>query len=190
MRPHPSPRIGLEQYTIPASVAADILFLAGVVYGDIEGRVVADLGTGTGRFAIGAAVMGARRIIAVDIDPVAIDVARENSKLADVDVEWVVGDIDAIKGAFDTIVMNPPFGTKKRHLDKIFLRKATTLARIVYSIHKSVTRGHITKYLQRHGCKVSAIHEYTLDIPKMFEHHKKRRYAVDVDCYRIETRPH
>jgi predicted RNA methylase len=86
--------------------------------------------------------------------------------------------------------MNQPFGTKSRHLDKVFLRKAASLARVVYSIYKSVTRGHITKYLQRHGCKMSAVNEHTLDIPKMFEHHKKRRHAVDVDCCRIETRPH
>ncbi len=187
MRPHPSPRIRLEQYTIPADIAADILFLAGVVYRDIAGKFVVDLGTGTGRLAIGAVLMGARRIAAVDIDPVAINVARENSQVASVYVDWIVGDLDAIRGRFDTVLMNPPFGTKKRHLDKIFLRKAIGIARVVYSIHKSATREHILGYLERCRCKVPAIHEYTLDIPRMFEHHKKRRYPVKIDCYRIET---
>lgn len=188
MRPHPSPRIRLEQYTIPASIAADILLLASTVYGDIVGEVVVDLGTGTGRLAIGAALLGARRAIGIDVDPVAIAVARENSEMAYVDVDWIVGDLDAIQGSFDTVIMNPPFGTKRRHVDKIFLRKALGIAPVVYSIHKSVTREHILGYLERCGCRVSAVHEYTLDIPRMFEHHKKRIHSVKVDCYRIESK--
>lgn len=187
MQPHPSPRIGLEQYTIPASIAADILFHAAVVYRDIAGKTVVDLGTGTGRLAIGAALLGARRTIALDIDPVAIDVARENSKLAKVDVEWIIGDLDAIHGRFDTVIMNPPFGTKRRHVDKIFLSKAMRTGRVVYSIHKSATREHILTFIERRGGKVRAVYEYTLDIPRMFDHHRKRRHAVNVDCYRIEA---
>jgi predicted RNA methylase len=105
-----------------------------------------------------------------------------------VDVDWIVGDLDAIHGEFDTVVMNPPFGTKQRHLDKVFLRKAIQIGRVVYSIHKSATREHITRYLKGCGCKVEAIHEYTLDVPRMFEHHKKRKHPVRVDCYRVETR--
>ncbi|WP_455284001.1 METTL5 family protein [[Eubacterium] cellulosolvens] len=187
MRPHPSPRIRLEQYTIPADIAADILFLAGAVYRDIAGRFVVDLGTGTGRLAIGAVLMGSRQVVAVDIDPVAIDVARENAQAAKLDVDWIVGDLEVIRGRFDTVLMNPPFGTKNKHLDKIFLKKAIRIGRVVYSIHKSATREHIQRYLERCGCRVSAIHEYTLEIPRMFEHHKKPRYAVNVDCYRIEV---
>jgi putative methylase len=188
MRPHPSPQIGLEQYTIPADIAADILFLAAVIYRDIEGKSIVDLGTGTGRLAIGAMLMSARRTAAVDIDPVAINVARENSQLANVDVDWIVGDLSAIHGTFDTVLMNPPFGTKNRHSDKIFLRKAVEIGAVVYSIHKSATREHIMRYLRRCGCEVNAIHEYQLYVPHMFEHHKKRRHPVAVDSYRIETK--
>jgi len=188
MRPHPNPRIRLEQYTIPANIAADILFLAAFVYRDIVGKSVADLGTGTGRLAIGAAHMGASRTAAIDIDPVAIRVARENSDVAMADVDWIVGDLDAICGEFDTVVMNPPFGTKQRHLDKIFLTKAIQIGHVVYSIHKSSTREYISRYLARRGCKVHAIHEYIMAVPWMFEHHKKRKHPVKVDCYRVETR--
>ena len=188
MKPHPNPRIRLEQYTIPANIAADILFLATAVYRDIADKAVVDLGTGTGRLAIGAAHMGAGRITAIDIDPAAIKIARENSEAAMADVDWIVGDLDAIRGEFDTVIMNPPFGTKQRHLDKVFLRKAIQIGRVVYSIHKSATRDHIVRYLKRCGCKVDAVHEYTLDVPKMFEHHRKRKYPVKVDLYRVETR--
>jgi ribosomal protein L11 methyltransferase len=40
---------------------------------------VLDLGCGTGLLAIGAAKLWRRRVIASDIDPVAIEVARENA---------------------------------------------------------------------------------------------------------------
>ena len=188
MRPNPSPRIRLEQYTIPANIAADVLCLATAVYRDIVGKTVVDLGTGTGRLAIGAAHIGASRVAAIDIDPVAIGVAHENSRAAMTEVDWIVGDLSAIRGEFDTVIMNPPFGTKQKHADKIFLSKAIQIGDIVYSIHKSATREHILRYLKQCGCKVDAIHEYTLDIPKMFEHHKKRKHPVRVDCYRVETR--
>ncbi len=187
MRPHPSPRISLEQYTIPASIAADIVYLAAVVHQDIAGRSVVDLGTGTGRLAIGAALLGASQTTGLDIDPVAIGVARDNSRAAKVDVDWIVGALDAIHGRFDTVIMNPPFGTKKAHVDKIFLRKAIGIGGVVYSIHKSATRDHLLRYLDRCGSRVRSVHEYTLDIPRMFEHHRKQRHPVKVDCFRIET---
>jgi predicted RNA methylase len=49
----------LEQYKTSAHLAASMLF---TVHhrGELEGRVIADLGCGTGVLAIGAAVMGAR----------------------------------------------------------------------------------------------------------------------------------
>jgi len=188
MRPHPSPRIRLEQYTTPAAIAADILFLAAFVYQDIVGKTVVDLGAGTGRLAIGAATLGAHQVTAIDVDPGAIEVARENAETAMADIDWIVGDLEAIHGEFDTVIMNPPFGTKQRHLDKVFLGKAIQLGGVVYSLHKSATREHISRYLRQHGCKVRAIHEYTLDIPMMFEHHRKRKHPVKVDCYRVETK--
>lgn len=42
------------------------------------GERVIDVGTGSGILAIGAALLGAKDVLAVDIDPVAVRVAREN----------------------------------------------------------------------------------------------------------------
>jgi ribosomal protein L11 methyltransferase len=42
------------------------------------GMRVMDVGTGSGILAIGAALLGARDVLAIDIDPVAVKVAREN----------------------------------------------------------------------------------------------------------------
>lgn len=69
---------------------------------------VLDLGTGSGILAIAAARLGARRVVAADIDPVATQVARDNVALNRVEdrVEVVTGGIDLVAGRFDAIVAN------------------------------------------------------------------------------------
>lgn len=47
--------------------------------------MVLDIGTGTGILAIAAAKLGAKKVIAVDVDEVAVRVARENARLNEVD---------------------------------------------------------------------------------------------------------
>ena len=84
---NPSPE--MEQYATPASVAADMLYLA-YLRGDL--RVVCDLGTGTGILAIGAALLGARAI-GVDIDMQALKVARANAARMGVDA-FALSDVE------------------------------------------------------------------------------------------------
>ena len=56
---HPTPIPHLEQYQTPASVAADILFTA-FHFQDIKECHLADYGCGTGIFATGAVLLGAK----------------------------------------------------------------------------------------------------------------------------------
>ncbi|MBA9085164.1 ribosomal protein L11 methyltransferase [Fontibacillus solani] len=46
-----------------------------------EGDEVIDVGTGSGILAIGACQLGASRVLALDLDPVAVSSAKENTKL-------------------------------------------------------------------------------------------------------------
>ena len=66
-----------------------------------------DIGTGTGILAIGAARLGFEQVIAVDIDPLAVDAAARNvatNRLTNIDVRE--GTISAVSGTFDAIVAN------------------------------------------------------------------------------------
>ncbi len=69
---------------------------------------VLDLGTGSGILAIAAAKLGARRVLAVDVDPVATDVARANVVQNGVGaaVQVVTGDLAAAPGPFDLVLAN------------------------------------------------------------------------------------
>jgi ribosomal protein L11 methyltransferase len=71
------------------------------------GSTTLDVGTGSGVLAIGAALLGAERVVAIDISPLAVETASANAEANGVEIETVVGQADALGGeAFDTVVAN------------------------------------------------------------------------------------
>jgi len=183
-----SPKIDLEQYSIPANLAAEMLYIASSIYDDIYGKSVLDLGTGAGRLAIGAHLLGAKRVVGVDVDPSAIAIARSNGVKVDVKIEWIIADIEAIRGSFDTVIMNPPFGTRMRHKDRVFLSKALDVGKVVYSLHKRSTRRYMLDFIASKGGIIHGLFEFDLEIPHMFNFHEEEKYSVEVDFYRILLR--
>jgi putative methylase len=185
VNPHPKPAVALEQYTIPADLAAEILFTACYAHDDIKEKCVLDLGTGTGRLALGASILGAKTIVGVDIDASSICAASQSAKVLREEVSWVVGDIGIIRGSFDTVVMNPPFGTKQPHTDLQFLQCAQSLASVIYTIHKSSTRNFLGQWLQNQALKGERIMSTKMEIPHQFAFHRKPKRFVEVDVFRI-----
>jgi putative methylase len=206
--PHPSPKPSLEQYTISTDVAATMLHIAAYSYSGIVGKTVLDLGCGTGRLALGAAFLGAKQVVGVDIDKDAVRVAFENSVRTDLKekVQWVCGDIDVIHGYFDTVLQNPPFGVQKRKADRKFLEKALEVGEVVYSLHKSVhksktlvkklkTRGtnilsvlpspFIKSFVEKHYGTIKAVYPMLMTVPHMFNFHTKQKHQFSVDLYVI-----
>jgi len=190
LKPHPSPKPSLEQYTIPPEVAAEILYMAAYAYDDIIDKKIVDLGCGTGRLAIGAVLLGAEMAVGVDIDEAATRVALRNAATLGVSDKtfWVTGDINVIHGEFDTVLQNPPFGVQRRRADRAFLLKALEIGRVIYSLHKSGKRNQefIKRFIEQHGGKISGIFPMELNIPPTFEFHTERKHVVKVDLYRME----
>jgi putative methylase len=179
-----TPKLGLEQYPVSPEVAAELLYMAGFEHRDLHGEII-DLGTGTGRLAIGAALMGSQKVIGVDIDETGIALARENAQATGVQVEWIVSDINDIVGRYDTVIMNPPYGTRSPHLDVRFLERAFELAPVSYTIHKSSTREFLKGVIAKKGRKIDQVRSMSLDIPRLFPFHHKKWQNVEVDLYRI-----
>jgi len=211
VEPHPSPKPSLEQYTIPADVAATMLHIAAYSYGDIVGKTVLDLGCGTGRLALGAAFLGAKQVVGIDIDRDAVKVAFENSVRTNLKekVQWVTGDIEAIHGNFDTVLQNPPFGVQRRRADRKFLEKALETGKIIYSLHKCPEKDNIfikklkasktwiapvtpspflKKFIEKRDGKIKAVYAVIMTIPHMFRFHTKRKHEFIADLYVIERR--
>ncbi len=89
----------------------DSYLLADVLknYGNLEGKDVLDIGTGTGILALVAAQKGAS-VIASDINDKAIEIAKKNAALNDVKIEFRKSDLfENIKEKFDLIVFNSPY---------------------------------------------------------------------------------
>lgn len=241
VRTFDEPDYMLEQYKTSAHLAAQILYNIEGTFGDIDGKVVADFGCGTGVLGIGAQILGSRsdlcntafvnRLTAdcsatfgFDIDPTAITIAQENAQQLEVDIDFVLCDVSELEihstlealltavlaftprpEKFDTIIMNPPFGTRVKGIDMTFLLKAVNVRLLsncvehclhsaqacaggaVYSLHKSSTRAHILKTVAAWGCKGSAVAQLRFDIPQMYAFHRKKSVDVEVDLIRVEV---
>lgn len=87
----------------------------------------------------------------------------------------------------DTVLTNPPFGTKRNAgIDVQFLRTATRLARrSVYSFHKRSTRTFLMKTIQEWGYEVQVAAEMEFDIPQMYQFHNQKTKYIEVDLLRI-----
>lgn len=183
--PHPEPRPDLEQYSTPAHIAADVLYLAHA-RGDIAGRKVIDLGCGTGIFAMGAALLGAGEVMGFDIDEKAVEVAREAACEMNAHVRFLVSDVEAVEEKADTSLMNPPFGAQKKHADRPFLGKALAISDVTYSLHLSKTREFVEREVSRLGGTVTDRKTYEFEIGYTFEFHEREKALFDVTVFRIQ----
>jgi putative methylase len=181
------PKVGLEQYVIPSGIAAEILNLA-YLKGDIKDKEVYDLGCGTGKLAIGCALLGAKRVTGVDLDREALEIAEKNAARLGVKVEWVEADVKDIKGESDTVFQNPPFGVKKRRADRVFLQKALELGRVTYSMHKAETKKFVTRYIEALGGEITDMLSLEFALPHTYKFHRKEIKKTKVNVYRIRRK--
>jgi putative methylase len=181
---HPTPSPSLEQYTTPADIAADMLFLA-YSQNDIEGKSVAELGCGTGIFSIGAKLLGAGTVRGVDIDPKAIAVAQDHSEGLGLEIEFINTDVSEYQTKCDTILQNPPFGAQTKGADRIFLEKALELAEVTYSLHLAKTQEFVRLLVEKLGGKIDITKSYEFPIKHMFEFHKKEKVEYTITLFRI-----
>ncbi|XP_056145103.1 rRNA N6-adenosine-methyltransferase METTL5 [Lampris incognitus] len=187
------PKILLEQYPTSPHIAACMLYTIHNTYGDIEGKLVADLGCGCGVLSVGAAMLDAGLCVGFDIDNDALDIFRRNKEEFEItNIDLVQCDIcsleaDAFAKKFDIVIMNPPFGTKHNQgMDMKFLRLALTMAkRSVYSLHKTSTRDHIHKKAKDWGVTMEVIAELRYDLPASYKFHKKKSVDINVDFLRF-----
>jgi putative methylase len=181
------PKPELEQYTTPADVAADMLWIA-LSNGDIQGRRVVDLGCGNGILGIGAALLGASSVHCYDVDPRMVELCKQNAAAAGVNVIADAEDALLVDGEFDTAIQNPPFGAQNPGADRPFIRTAVRIAKVAYSLHNAETIGFVMKFCEGLNADVLHIKNYKFKIPYMFEFHNKKAEFVYVSLIRIVPR--
>jgi ribosomal protein L11 methyltransferase len=73
----------------------------------VDGNKVVDIGCGSGILSVGACLLGASKVLAVDIDPIAVEVAKENRELNGVQFEALTGEgLNGLKGDWDVAISN------------------------------------------------------------------------------------
>lgn len=191
------PKIFLEQYATSAHISSRMLHTIQSSFGDIEGKIVADLGCGCGTLSTGAAMLGAGLCVGFDVDSDALNIFTSNVE------EFELTEVDAVccdvtKGLgqmmhkkFDTVIMNPPFGTKQNQgIDMEFLKVALQMAgTAVYSLHKTSTRSHILAKALEWGVKTKVLAELRFDLPATYKFHKKNSVDICVDFIRFYDIP-
>lgn len=191
---HPSPAPDLEQYRTPAPIAAELL-LAAHADGAIAGKRVLDLGCGTGMFAVGAALLGARLATGVDVDSHAIAMAQETA--SDLHVSrhtWFVcsdvADWRSDPDHFDTVVMNPPFGAQRgnRNADRVFYARACEAVHpygTVWFLAQERTEAYLGKMANELGGRLERVGAWDYPLEATMAHHRREVQAVRVGGYRL-----
>lgn len=184
------PKVRQEQYLMDSEIGASVLWSA-CLLGDIEGKVIADFGCGTGLLGIGALLLGAKYAVFVDSDKKALETAKNNSSKLKSEgyslgkARFICKDIGKLKIKVEAVLQNPPFGTKTRHNDIFFLEKALETAPIVYSFHKSETLGFLEKFLARKNAKITHNWGFKFPLKATFSFHRRQIHRINVNCLRL-----
>ena len=187
-----APSAALEQYPTPPDLAAHVVHLADL-HGDIDGRTVLDLGTGTGMLSLAAALRGPARVFGVELDRGALTTASENQRrvAASAPVHWLQG--DATRLPLDvpdpvTVVMNPPFGAQdgNRNADRGFLAAASRVATVSYSVHNAGSQEFVEAFAADNAGEVTHAFAADFAIEAQFDHHTDASRDIDAEVYRIE----
>ena len=164
------PKPELEQYATPVDIVLEIVKHAKSL-GHLSAKV-ADLGCGTGRLAIGAAIAGAS-VTGFEIDEDALKIARDYSNKKKLEIKWRNLAIENIEENFETILMNPPFGSQRPGADRSFLKKSLEIATNIWTIHLAETRDFVEDFVKQNSGDIISAYEFDFKIKRSMDFHTK-----------------
>ncbi|GJP43380.1 hypothetical protein CLOM_g2850 [Closterium sp. NIES-68] len=186
-----NPKIELEQYPTGPHIASRMLYEIHSRFDEVEGRSVLDLGCGCGTLGIAAAMLGAEHVVGVDADEAAIATAQANCQEYEIDMDFIQARLPHMpltSDSVEVVVMNPPFGTRTKGADMLFLAAGLKAASVaVYSLHKSSTREHVQRAAVRDfGAKnAEVLYQLRYNLPAMYKFHKRKEVDIEVDLWRF-----
>ncbi|BGP12928.1 hypothetical protein JCM10213_004347 [Rhodosporidiobolus nylandii] len=201
-----APKRELEQYVTSAHLASRMIYTAATQFDDLDEKDVLDLGCGCAVLSIASVMMGANSVVSVDVDPDALELAKQNVESVEMEehITFVHAEIAPAGAApssedipvfdpktldhpIDTVVMNPPFGSWKKGIDMVFLELACQIAQTaVYSLNKTSTREFIERKAKSFGFEGTVIAQMRYDLPKTMAFHKQKSVDIEVDMWRFE----
>lgn len=132
-----------------------------------EKKDVLEIGTGSGAMAIVLAKRMKANIIATDISSKALNIAKENAKLNNVNIKFVESNLyEKINGKFDLIISNPPqqktetINLLEKEGKMITPRVASDGGKDGFELYNAI-RDNAKKYLKPNGVLVLQYDGYT-----------------------------
>lgn len=192
-------KVKSEQYPTEPSIAAEVLWSA-YFKDQIEGKILVDLGCGTGILGLGALLLGAKKVFLIDNDEEALETAKSNlgylkseefslgkaifisKDIKDLKLEDI--GLDGEKA--DIVIENPPFGVKNKHADRMFLEKAFEISYIIYTFHKIESMKFIESFSKDNGFEIIQYFGFKFPLKQTMRFHSKRIKYIDVGCWNLE----
>lgn len=188
-----SPQISLEQYSLDAISAADIIFIAGFEHDDIFGQNILDLGCGVGRLMGGALAFEAGHAVGIDVDLAALQIAEKNLVTHNLKKRGELFQADILQSHLHlkdpsswTILANPPFGVHERGADTRFIKLALEIGDTIYSVHLAhpQNRQYLQKFYEKHGFKIDIIYELGVKLSHTYHFHQKKYKTIKTNLFR------
>ena len=183
----PNPNFFLEQYSTPI----DILEVYFDFLPPIHSSIIVDLGVGTGILSFLALRLGAQGVIGIDIDRQVLQIARKNASLLNIqNLNLIHSSVEFFKfekfaNNINGVIMNPPFGTKRKFLDFVFLKRAMQTRGWVLTLHKSNNESDrkISTLCSENKYIISNKKKLIFNLPNTHKNHILNTYEVEVALY-------
>ncbi len=179
-----SPNFILEQYELDSENSLNFILN---ILPHSEKKVILDAGCGSGSLTIAAIKLGVNYVISLDLDFNALKNLKYNAKKYN-----MYQYIDIIQADFlnfylsrkiDEIMMNPPFGTKIRNMDKKFLIKSFDLSDKIFSLHKERNDKFFIRLAKKNGYSLYKIGTLRYVIKNIFPFHRKKKHVIYLAQY-------
>jgi ribosomal protein L11 methyltransferase len=115
------------------------------------GASVLDVGTGTGVLALAAKRLGAKKVVATDNDPIAVELSKENAEVNKVKgVDFSTRPLQQLEGKFDLVVANILANTLIELAPQLVARakSAVVLAGVLAPQRDEVTKAFVAEGLR------------------------------------------
>lgn len=173
------PNYILEQYELDSDTSTR--FISNILSYIKKGTVL-DAGCGSGALTIAAILLGVNHLIAIDIDPNSLKIIKENLKTFEIhqNVDIILADFlnFNLKRKIEAIIMNPPFGTKIRKIDRKFVLKAFQLSDIVCPLLKEGNERFFNRLAHKNGFKMIFVDRFRIVIRNIMKFHRKKKYVI------------
>lgn len=169
----------LEQYETNPDIAAEMLWELHMKEG-LQNKEIIDLGCGPGILGIGCILLGSKKVTFIDVDNNVQPTLQKNLRKIKSEFEvntnttFLCKDVAFIKEMkSDIVVQNPPFGTKTKGKDILFLDRAFEMSNTVLSIHKTTTKKYVKDHAEKKGYFPHFKRDYKFPLQKTRKRHNK-----------------